>query len=68
MGESASREKNLGDFSSGELAARPRSATCSQNPTDQFFTARRPTVALVGENLGMPREEPTKGSSRLSRA
>lgn len=48
--------KSLGEFSSGELAR--TIGNVFQNPTDQFFTRKAADeVALVGENLGMPREE-----------
>lgn len=48
--------KSLEEFSSGELAR--TIGNVFQNPTDQFFTRKAADeVALVGENLGMPREE-----------
>lgn len=48
--------KSLREFSSGELAR--TIGNVFQNPTDQFFTRKAADeVALVGENLGMPREE-----------
>ena len=48
--------KSLGEFSSGELAR--TIGNVFQNPTYQFFTRKAADeVALVGENLGMPREE-----------
>lgn len=48
--------KDLKEFSSGELAR--TIGNVFQNPTDQFFTRKvADEVAIVGENLGMPRAE-----------
>lgn len=56
MGESSFSGKA---WESSPPASSPaRSGNVFQNPTDQFFTRKAADeVALVGENLGMPREE-----------